>query len=291
MTTFSTSKISNFMSDIHAFSAERYEIAIQIRDIFFSCHPRIDEDIKYGGLVFFKEKELMSGIFFYKEHISIEFAQGASLSDPNSVLEGKGKLRRHIKIRSMQDILAKNVISYVQESLAGLNTYIVLLRGINVGGHNLLPMKELKILLEGSGYTNVKTYIQSGNIVLSSKRNPESDIGPLIQSQFGFTPRVLVLSEKEFASCVANNPYQEYEGKFVHFYFCKETPRVNTTLLAKLASDTERYELVGDTFYLHAPDGIGRSRLVARIEACLGVPATGRNLNTINKLIEMINKT
>ena len=92
-------------------------MAVKIRDIHFNCDPHISEDIKYGGLVFFKEKELVGGIFFYKEYISIEFSQGATLSDPNSVLEGKGKLRRHIKIRSQQDILTKNVTSYVQEVL------------------------------------------------------------------------------------------------------------------------------------------------------------------------------
>lgn len=169
-----------------------------------------------------------------------------------------------------------------------MNTYIILLRGVNVGGKNLLPMKELKILLEGSGFKSVKTYIQSGNIVLMSTKNPENDVGALINTKFGFTPEVLVLSKSEFNSSASNNPYQEYEGKFVHVYFCKEKPKVNVTKLEKLTSETERYELVGSVFYLHAPDGIARSKLVAGIEACLGVSATGRNLNTVNKLSEMV---
>lgn len=118
MTTFSTPIISNFMMDIQSLSAERYEIAVQIRDLYFNYDPNISEVIKYGGLVFFKGNELMGGIFFYKEHISIEFSQGSALSDPNCVLEGKGKLRRHIKIRSQEEILTKNVKSYIQEVLA-----------------------------------------------------------------------------------------------------------------------------------------------------------------------------
>lgn len=106
------------MMDIQSQSSERYEMAVQIRDIHFNCDPDIGEDIKYGGLVFFKDKELISGIFFYKNHCSIEFGRGATLSDPNSLLEGKGNLRRHIKVFSPEDIVTKNIRSYVQEALA-----------------------------------------------------------------------------------------------------------------------------------------------------------------------------
>ncbi|WP_419834449.1 DUF1801 domain-containing protein [Endozoicomonas atrinae] len=75
------------------------------------------EDIKYGGLVFLKGKQLIGGLFFYQSHASIEFSEGANLSDPDSTLEGKGKLRRHIKITSCGDIQTRNVSSYVKEAL------------------------------------------------------------------------------------------------------------------------------------------------------------------------------
>lgn len=175
-----------------------------------------------------------------------------------------------------------------------MNTYIILLRGVNVGGKNMLPMKELKLHLDDTGFKRVSTYIQSGNVVLQSDKDPESieslesTIEALIQSKFGFKSEVLVLTEKEFNFAVLNNPYPTYEGKFVHFYFCKAPPKINAPRLAEQASETERYELVDNIFYLHAPDGIGRSKLVAGIESCLGVSATGRNLNTINKLIQMV---
>jgi uncharacterized protein (DUF1697 family) len=170
-----------------------------------------------------------------------------------------------------------------------VNKYIVLLRGVNVGGKNLLPMKELKVLLEDAGFEKIKTYIQSGNVVLMGTKNPQSTIDALIKNEFGFTPQVMVLSEDEFNLAISNNPYHEHEGKLVHFYFCKETPKVNDTKLEKLTSESESYELAGNVFYLHAPNGIGRSKLVASIESCLGVAATGRNLNTINKLEELAN--
>lgn len=169
-----------------------------------------------------------------------------------------------------------------------MNTYIILLRGVNVGGKNLLSMKELKVLLEGSGFKNVKTYIQSGNIVLMAAINPEGDIATLIKNKFGFTPEMMVFSEDEFNLAASNNPYQKYEGKFVHYYFCKEAPKVDAAKLEELTSESESHELVGNVFYLHAPNGIGRSKLVANIESCLGVSATGRNLNTINKLKLMV---
>jgi len=171
-----------------------------------------------------------------------------------------------------------------------MKTYVVLLRGANVGGKNILPMKELKVHLESNGFENVKTYIQSGNLILQSSYNPEQTVKTLIQSHFGFTPEVLALSEDEFNSSAINNPYQEYDGKFVHSYYCKEVPKIDFSKLTKFISATEQYEVLGNVFYLHAPDGIGRSKLVANIEACLGVPATGRNLNTVTKLKAMISQ-
>ncbi len=172
-----------------------------------------------------------------------------------------------------------------------MNTYIVLLRGVNVGGKNLLPMKELKILLESAGFENVKTTIQSGNIVLNSVKPPEDDIKVLIKNKFGFSPEVMVISEGEFNLSISNNPYQEYESKFVHYYFCKGDPKVDVVKLGRVTSESESHVFIGNVFYLYAPNGIGRSKLVANIESCLGVSATGRNLNTINKLKAMLKNT
>lgn len=172
-----------------------------------------------------------------------------------------------------------------------MSTFVVLLRGINVGGKNLLPMKEFKIALALAGFEDCKTYIQSGNIVLSSAKNPEKQIAALILNQFGLRSDVLALSSDAFNVSVANNPYKEFEGKTVHFYFCKTAPKPNYSKLDALAQETERYELAGNVLYLLAPNGIGRSKVVAGIEACLGVTATGRNLNTVRKLADMVENT
>jgi hypothetical protein len=117
MKAFNHPKVENFMLDIQSVSVERYNIAMQLREFFLDAEPSLSEDIKYGGLVFIRDRELLSGIFLYKEHISIEFGNGINLSDPNSILEGKGKSRRHIKIRSEEELQVKNVRSHIKQSL------------------------------------------------------------------------------------------------------------------------------------------------------------------------------
>jgi uncharacterized protein (DUF1697 family) len=149
-------------------------------------------------------------------------------------------------------------------------------------------MAELKTRLQDSGFEQIKTYLQSGNVVLKGKSHPERVVKSLVQDHFGFTPEVCVLTVSEFETVMQNNPYKGYEGKFVHVYFCKDTPAVNHDKIQPMALPSERYAINGKVCYLHAPDGIGRSKLVANIEACLGVAATGRNLNTVNKLESMV---
>ncbi|OEK01345.1 hypothetical protein BFP97_07375 [Roseivirga sp. 4D4] len=171
-----------------------------------------------------------------------------------------------------------------------METWIALLRGINVGGKHIVPMKELTKLMEDNGFSNVKTYIQSGNVVFDSETKPTDEISELVEGHFGFRPWVLVISAIELQAASDNNPFPTDIGKAVHFFFCDQTPQnVGYELLESFKSPTEEYKLVDNVFYLHAPDGIGRSKLAERIgRAFKGVTMTGRNLNTINKLIAMV---
>lgn len=169
-----------------------------------------------------------------------------------------------------------------------MKSYILLFRGVNVAGKNLIPMKELKTLLEGEGYGDVRTYIQSGNVVLKAKSNPVKEVASIVASEFGFTPDVFAMDKQAFKTIVDANPYSSYEGKTVHFYFCFEKPTLNLDKVESFISSSESYELKGSVLYLHAPGGIGRSKLVLNIESCLGVSYTGRNLNTVLKLQDMI---
>jgi len=112
-----SNKIEEFLEDIQFQSSEKFEILKSIREIFKDANPKLDEEIKYGGLVFNLSNTLMGGIFIYSEHISIEFSLGAELADPDKILEGKGKKRRHIKIRKIGDIQEKQVEMIVSSAM------------------------------------------------------------------------------------------------------------------------------------------------------------------------------
>lgn len=172
-----------------------------------------------------------------------------------------------------------------------MKTYIALLRGINVGGKNKIKMAELAKLLESIGLEAVKTYIQSGNIVFQSVEQNSSEIASqisaAIQNSHGFSPRTLVLGLKEFEKAIENNPFPEAEGepKALHFYFLEqEAPNPNFEVLEGIKRESESYKLVEKVFYLHAPEGIGRSKLAARAEKALGVAVTGRNWRSVSKI-------
>ena len=110
-------RVNKFMDDLQSMSPDKLEMIESIRKIFLSANKELTEDIKYGGLVFNLSNALIGGIFPYKEHISIEFSNGADFSDPSRMLEGKGKKRRHLKIVEKQDIDAKNVGVFVAEAV------------------------------------------------------------------------------------------------------------------------------------------------------------------------------
>lgn len=174
-----------------------------------------------------------------------------------------------------------------------MNAYVALFRGINVGGNNALPMKELASMLESLGASHVKTYIQSGNAVFRSAKK-EAELSKAITAEVkkrrGFEPNVLVLSLKKLQSAIAANPFPEAEADPVtlHLGFLASPPK-NPDLkkLAGLKKDSERYALKGDVFYLHAPEGVGRSKLAAQSEKALGVPMTDRNWRTVCKIREL----
>jgi uncharacterized protein (DUF1697 family) len=174
-----------------------------------------------------------------------------------------------------------------------MSTYIALLRGINVGGKNILPMKDLLEIFKEMGFTDVNSYIQSGNVVFHSRTKCSNktavEVASRIEDRHGIAPTVLLLAASELAAALENNPYEVQDGKTVHFYFLSSIPK-NPDLqrLIKVKTASEAFKLGGRIFYLHAPDGIGRSKLAAAVEQSLGVVVTARNLNTVNKLISMV---
>jgi uncharacterized protein (DUF1697 family) len=176
-----------------------------------------------------------------------------------------------------------------------MKTYVALFRGINVGGKSMLPMKDLVTLLEDLGAQNVKTYIQSGNVVFQSEETNASllsnDISVAIKMRRGLEPRVLLLEPRELERVVESNPFREAESepKTLHVYFLASVPPTpDLDALESLRGDDERFALKDGAFYLHAPDGIGRSKLAANAEKLLGVSATARNWRTVCKIVAMV---
>lgn len=174
-----------------------------------------------------------------------------------------------------------------------MEDYILLLRGVNVGGTGTLPMAALRSLLTGLGARDVATYIQSGNAVFRGDFAPAAladEIETAIEAAHGFRPAALVLTAERLAAVHAGFPFAaaRQDPKTGHIWFLARAPTaVDRDAISALAGPDERWALAPGAFYLHAPSGIGRSKLAARVERLLGVPATARNLNTVNRLVAM----
>lgn len=171
---------------------------------------------------------------------------------------------------------------------------VALLRGINVGGKNLLPMKELVAMLGDLGAQKVKTYTQSGNAVFVWKDKSTSRLSNQIKAEIkkrrGFDPHVLLLELGDFEKVIQQNPFPEAEAdpKALHAGFLAAAPELPDLItLESLKIDSERFRLIGRVFYLYAPEGVGRSKLAARAERLLGVPMTDRNWRTVLTLWKM----
>ena len=169
--------------------------------------------------------------------------------------------------------------------------WIALLRGINVGGHNKLPMKPLQEALTEAGFADVATYVQSGNIIFSHS-GPASALAATITgtiaARFGFQPGVKILSRAELAAASAANPFPGAEDKALHLFFLDGAPAPDhAAALDAIRAPSENWNLTGGVFYLHTPDGFGRSKLAAQAEKKLKTGATARNWRSIQALLAL----
>ena len=175
-------------------------------------------------------------------------------------------------------------------------TYISLLRGINVGGHNKVPMKQLATLFETLGFSDVRTFIQSGNVVFkapkSSTESLSKKIEKSIEAEFGFSVSVVTRTPEDLTRAIEGNPFRKEckaEPAKVHIAFLGGPPSAEATKkLAGMATATEQLHCSEEGIYLYYRDGMGRAKLTgALIERVLGVKATARNWNTVTNLHEM----
>jgi uncharacterized protein (DUF1697 family) len=174
-----------------------------------------------------------------------------------------------------------------------MTIHVAFFRGINVGGKHVLPMQDLRDLLAELGCEDVQTYIQSGNAVFSASVDLillSAKITSTIEERFGFAPQVLLLTVERFAAIASDNPYPEAEAtpKILHVWFLTEKAgNLDIDAMNSIKAENERFTLTDDALYLHAPDGIGRSRLAAKIDRHLGVSSTSRNWRTVRKLLDL----
>ena len=175
-----------------------------------------------------------------------------------------------------------------------MKTWIILIRGINVGGNNIVPMKELKLRLTDAGFSGVRTYIQSGNVAFESDITKQaqicSDVQACIDTHFGFAPKIMALSASRLAKIIKDNPFPGAvdEPKTLHISFLAR-PAINADLekIENLRTENERFVLTDYAAYAHLPDGVWKSKLAAGLEKHLGVPATARNWRSAGKVLEL----
>ena len=176
---------------------------------------------------------------------------------------------------------------------ASRSTLIVLLRGINVGGKGKLPMVQLREIAEGIGLDDVRTYIQSGNLVATTSIAPATVAKRLraaIADAADLDVPIIVRTTDEWGAVIADNPFPGATsiGKTLHVTFLDgDAPRELVDFDAS-GFAPEEFAVVGSELYLHLPDGIGRSKLAIKLHRLPGASTgTARNWNTVLKLAEL----
>ena len=172
--------------------------------------------------------------------------------------------------------------------------HIVLLRGINLPRHKRISMPELRAALEDAGFGDVETYVQSGNVVLSSRAAPKTVAGKVeraIEDRFGLDVEVVVRTRDELADVVARDPFGKVASDPKRFQVTFLAAKPDKDMLAKLetaAAGGERLVASGRELYSWHPNGVGRSKLAALLAGPrLGVTATARNWTTVTALLAL----
>ena len=176
-----------------------------------------------------------------------------------------------------------------------MTAIVSMLRAVNVGGHNKVKMDALRALYVSLGLQDPQTCIQSGNVVfrvdgrslpLLAKRIEEG-----IERRFGFRPAVIVRTSSEMRRVIARNPFATRRdldpSKLAVIFFATDPGKAARDTLLAIKPDPEELRIEGRELYIYFPNGMGQSKLPALIEKALRTPGTGRNWNTVRKLLEI----
>jgi uncharacterized protein (DUF1697 family) len=175
-------------------------------------------------------------------------------------------------------------------------SYVAMLRGINVSGSKPVKMEALRALFEALGFKNIRTYVQSGNVVFEAKERAAAPLGPKIVARikrdFGFDVPVLVLGAAELARVVEENPFLKQRGvdpTKLHVTFLAAAPAAaGLKKMEGVTSGRDAFRCLGTTIYLVCPDGYGNTKLSNNtFERALAAPATTRNWKTVTTLAAM----
>jgi uncharacterized protein (DUF1697 family) len=175
-----------------------------------------------------------------------------------------------------------------------VSTYIALLRAVNVGG-NILRMQRLRELWSELGFTNVRTYVQSGNVVFDASRKPASWLPAVERRLLGETRlpvSVIIRTPDQMGEIIANNPFlanPAVDLKKLGVTFLSNEPYPDSVkILSAIDTGSDQFQVVRQEIYIHCPGGFAEFKLTTKvIEKILSVKATTRNWNTLNKLHEM----
>lgn len=169
---------------------------------------------------------------------------------------------------------------------------IHLLRAINVGGTAKLPMAELREIATDLGATDVSTYIASGNLLCAPPGDPETfdrALEQAIEARYGFFREIVSRSREEVAAALAAHPFEVVEPKFSYVTFLTAEPTPEAVASAReVPTGDDRWDVVGREMHVRYADGAGRPQMKdATIGRRLGVSGTARNLNTVQKLLDL----
>jgi len=175
-------------------------------------------------------------------------------------------------------------------------TYVGFLRGVNVGGKNKLPMKDLAAMFVAAGCGEVQTFIQSGNVVFKARPALASKIPALIAGQiadrFGYRTPVVIRTVEEMSDVLVKNPFlgEGVNEDYLHLMFLADTPSARAvSALDPERSPGDKYIVRGRDIYFWLPNGAGNSKLTnAYFDSKLATVSTIRNWRTVNKLLEMM---
>ena len=170
-------------------------------------------------------------------------------------------------------------------------TYVAFLRGVNLGPNNKISMPALRAMAEDLGYTDVATYINSGNLILSSPKKAatvERQISDAIKKTFGRPIDVTVRTPAQLKKILAENPYPDGNPSQVTVAFLtKSAPANAREKVAAVATDSEPFEFAGQEVYVNYSQGIGKSKLAEKFSAIIGVSSTVRNMRTVEKVLAL----